>query len=237
MDIEDFAIVFVTVGVVALAVGVFFAIRSKSIWTGLGLLIYLLLGSALLLGVLGGFSWLINAYRHYVPRLTQIIIDGIVSVLGALTMAGVFIVRGRRSKKAGDLVVNGQSKNAYFAQGAGMLIYFYNLLALMIGNFSRLIDTTPRPYSGGNNFWWIMLICFALYWYYSTEWRGAGFVYRGKVIPFTDVVHARWEKKSLWAKAKLNVKLKNGDQELAFIAPEEMVPAIDKYLRTFFPNP
>ena len=234
MDIEDFAIVFVTVGVVALAVSIFIAIRSKSIREGLVVLIYLLLGSALLLGVLGGFSWLINAYRHYVPRLTQIIIDGIVSVLGALTMAGVFIVRGRRSKKAGDLVVNGQSKNAYFAQGTGMLIYIYNLLALMIGNFSRLIDTTPRPYSGGNNFWWIMLICFALYWYYFTEWRGSGFVYRGKVIPFTDVVHAQWE--SQWTK-KLKIKLKNNEQELAFIAPEEMVPAIDKYLRTFFPNP
>ena len=234
MDIEGFKIIFVTLGVGGLAVSAFFAIRSKSIGVGLVFLIYIFLCSILFLGVLGGFSWLINAYRHYVSVLTQIIIDGAISMIGILTMGGVFLVRGRRSKKAGNLVVNGQSKNAYFAQGAGMLIYIYNLLALMIGNFSRLIDTTPRPYSGGNNFWWIMLICFALYWYYFTEWRGSGFVYRGKVIPFTDVVHAQWE--SQWTK-KLKIKLKNNEQELAFIVQEEMVPAIDKYLRAFFPNP
>ncbi|MEW5940848.1 MAG: hypothetical protein AB1750_14355, partial [Chloroflexota bacterium] len=107
--------------------------------------------------------------------------------------------------------------------------------AMFGNNFSRLIVTTPQPYSGGNNFWWIVLICFALYWYYSTEWRGSGFVYRGKVIPFTDVVHAQWE--SQWYKTKLKVKLKNNEQELVLNLPPEMVPAIDNYLRANFPAP
>ena len=41
MDIEGFAIGLVTLGVVALAVGIFVAIRIKSISAGLGMLIYI----------------------------------------------------------------------------------------------------------------------------------------------------------------------------------------------------
>ena len=165
-------IVFATVGVGALAVGIIFAIRSKSIRVGLGIVIYVLLSFALLLGVF----WLVYAYRHYVSVLTQITIDSLVSMISILTMGGVFLVRERRSKKAGDLVVNGQSKNAYLALVAGMLLYIYNILAWVGNNFSRLIVTTPQLYSSGNNFLWIVIICFALYWYYSTEWREEGFV-------------------------------------------------------------
>lgn len=237
MDIEGFKILFITVGVVGLALGIFASIRRKSVWVGLIAVIYIFLSSALVFGILGGFFWLTYAYRHDVPQLTQIISDTVVSMIGYMTVMGVFLIWGRRSKKAGNLVVNGQTKNAYLAQGVVMLLYAYIILAQLNDTTSRLIDTVPQPYSGGNNFWWIVIMCSALYWYYSPEWRGAGFVYRGKVIPFTEVVHARWEKESLWGKAKLNVKLKNGDQELAFIVPEEMVPAIDKYLRAFFPIP
>jgi len=228
MDI-DIKIFFVTIGVVALAVSIFIAICSKSIRDGLVVLIYIFLSFALLLGVF----WLVYAYRHYVPVLTQITIDGVVSMISVLTMGGVFLVRERRSKKAGDLVVNGQTKNAYLAQVAGMLLYIYNILAWVGSNFSWLFVTTPQPYSSGNNFLWIVIICFALYWYYSTEWREKGFVYRGKVIPFTDVVHAQWE--SQWTKTKLKVKLANSEQELAFVISPEMVHAIDNYLQRNFP--
>lgn len=230
MDIEDFAIVFITIGVVALAVSIFIAIRSKSIGVGLGMLIYILLSFALLLGVF----WLVYAYHHYVSEQTQRLIDLHVTVVGVVIAIGALLVGQYRSKKIGKLVVNGQTKNAYLAQVVAMFLYFY-VMFVFNSAFSRLIGVDYQ--SGGKNFWWFVIICCALYWYYSTEWRGSGFVYRGKVIPFTDVVHAQWEKESLWGKAKLNIKLRNGDQELAFIVPEEMVPAIDKYLRAFFPTP
>jgi len=236
MDI-DIKIFFATIGVVALAIGIFAAIRNKSIGFGLIAFIFLFLFFAItvipVIGALGGVFWLIYAYRHYVSVLTQIRIDFLISMISMLTMWGVFLVWGRRSKKAGNLVVNGQTKNAYLAQGAGMLLYIYNFLAKMNDNFSPSIVTTPQPYSGGNNFLWIVLICFALYWCYSTEWREKGFVYRGKVIPFTDVVHAQWE--SQWTKTKLKIKLANSEQELAFVISPEMAPAIDNYLRFNFP--
>jgi hypothetical protein len=231
MDIEGFAIGYVTLCVVALAVGIFAAIRIKSIWVGMAVLIYIFLSSALLLGILGGIVWLIYAYHHYVPERTQRIIDLIVLGVGVVIMSGVILVLGRRSKKAGKLVVNGQTKNAYLAQMVAMFLYFYVVFVLN-GEFSRLIGVDYQ--SGGKIFWCVVIICCASYWYYSTEWRGSGFVYRGKVIPFTDVIHAQWE--SQWTK-KLKIKLKNNEQELAFIVPEEMAPAIDKYLRAFFPNP
>jgi hypothetical protein len=126
-------------------------------------------------------------------------------------------------------------KNAYLAQGAGMLLYIYIVLALLNDTSSRLINTAPQPYSGGNIFWWIVIICFALYWYYSPEWREKGFVYRGKAIPFSDIAHAQWE--SQWYKTKLRIKLKNNEQELALNLPAEMAPAIDNYLRANFPQP
>ena len=231
MDIEFFAIGFVTLCVVALAVGILVAIRSKSIGAGLVMLIYIFLSSALVLGILGGIVWLIYAYHHYVPERTQRIIDLIVLGVGVVIMSGVFLILERRSKKVGKLVVNGQTKNAYLAQVVAMFLYFYVVFVLN-GAFSSLIGVDYQ--SGGNIFLWVVIVCCVSYWYYSPEWRGSGFVYRGKVISFTDVVHARWE--SQWTK-KLKIKLKNNEQELTFIAPEEMAPAIDKYLRAFFPTP
>jgi hypothetical protein len=148
-------------------------------------------------------------------------------------MSGVILVLGRRSKKAGKLVVNGQSKNAYLAQVVALFLYFYVIFVLN-REFSRLIGTDYQPYSGGNNFWWIMIICCALYWYYSTEWREKGFIYRGKVIPFADLAHAQWD--SQWTKTKLKIKLANKGQELALNIPPEMAPAIDNYLRANFPR-
>lgn len=234
MDIEGFKIAFVTLSVIALALGIFVFISTKNVGYGLGTIIYILLSSALVFGILGGVFWLVYAYHHYISEQTQRLIGLHVLMVGGGMVIGMSLISRRRSKKAGKLVINGQTKNAYLAQGVVILLYVYVILAQLNDTTSILINTVRQPYFGGNIFWWIVIMCSVLYWYYSTEWRGAGFVYRGKVIPFTDVEHAQWE--SQWTK-KLKIKLKNNEQELAFIVPEEMVPAIDKYLRAFFPNP
>ena len=108
------------------------------------------------------------------------------------------------------------------------------MFLLAYSMLSRLTDVNEGETLKRNVFWWIVMICLLLFFYYSTEWREKGFVYRGKAIPFTDVVHAQWD--GHWSNTRLKIKLKNDEQQLAFAVPAELAPVIENYLQANFPK-
>lgn len=224
MDIEIFLYALAIVCLIALVIAGVLAIRYKNVVGGLGVFLLALFASILIFGLVTP----IYLYNHYMPEWIQIEVGSVFSIIGPLALSVVFFLHLRRIKIVGNLVANGQAKYAYLSQGIAMLLFLYCIL-------SRLTTVNEGEVLKRNVFWWIVIICLGLFFYYSTEWREKGFVYRGKTIPFTDVVHAQWE--SQWTKTKLKIKLKNNDQKLAFTVPAEMAPAMDNYLRANFPNP
>jgi hypothetical protein len=224
MDIEVFLYALATICLIALVVAGILAIRYKNIAGGLGVFLLALFASILTFGLISP----IYLYNHYVPEWIQIEVGSIFSIIGSFSLSVVFFLHVRRNKIAGNLVATGQAKYAYLSQGVAMLLLVYCML-------SRLTDVNEGEVLKRNVFWWIVEICLLLFFYYSTEWREKGFVYRGKTIPFTDIVHAQWD--GHWSNARLKIKLTNNEQELAFTVPAEMAPAIDNYLRANFPHP
>ena len=224
MDIESFFYALGAICLIALVIAGILAIRYKNVAGGLGVFLLALFASVLTFGLVSP----IYLYNHYVPEWIQIEVGSIFSIIAPFSLSVVFFLHLRRIKKVGNLVANGQAKYAYLSQGVAMLLLAYSML-------SRLTAVNEGEALKRNVFWWIVMICFVLFFYYSTEWREKGFVYRGKAIPFTDIVHAQWD--GHWSNARLKIKLTNNEQELAFTVPAEMAPVIDNYLRAKFPQP
>ena len=223
MDIESGLIGLATVCLVALVIGGVLAIRKKNIAVGVGIFMLAVFASVLVLGLVGP----LYLYAQYVPERIQVEIGFIVWEIASLSMAVVYFLQFRKAKIAGNINLNGQAKYAQMSQVVALLIFMYCLLSL-------ITEVNEGEAVKRNVFWWIVMVFLLLIFHYSTEWRQKGFVYRGRSIPFTDVVQARWV--GHWTNTTLKVKLANGD-ELAFIVPAEMAPAIDNYLRANFPNP
>jgi uncharacterized membrane protein len=206
MDIEIGLIALATVGLIALVIAGILAIRHKNVAPGLMVVNVVLFASMLTFGMVGS----LYLYNHYVPERIQIQVGEFFSIVGPLTMSVVFFLRFRRSKIAGNLVANGQTKNTYLSQGVAILLLLYCIVP-------QLTDVNQGEVVKRNVFWWIVAICLGLYLHYSTEWCEKGFVYRGKAIPFSDIAHAQWD--SQWSKTKLKIKLKNNEHELALNIP------------------
>jgi hypothetical protein len=223
MDIESGLIGLATVCLVALVIGGVLAVRKKNIAVGVGIFLIAVFASVLMLGLIGP----LYLYAQYVPERIHIKVGFIVSIIAQLSMSVVYFLQFRRIKIAGNIILTGQAKYAQMSQAVAMLIFMYCLLSL-------ITDVNEGEAVKRNVFWWIVMVFLLLIFYYSTEWRQKGFVYRGRSIPFTDVVQARWV--GHWTNTTLKVKLANGE-ELAFTVPAELAPVIESYLRNNFPTP
>ena len=112
-----------------------------------------------------------------------------------------------------------------------MFLIVYCQVTVAIDGLYRNVDESYRR----NIFWWIVIICLALYSYYSSEHREKGFVHRGKVILFSNIGYARWE--NPWTKMKLKVRLIDTKQETTLNIPSDMSASVNNYVKTNFPRP
>ena len=88
----------------------------------------------------------------------------------------------------------------------------------------------------GGIFVLIMAITFVEKTFLTTfEIRENGFIYRGKIILFSDIIHAEWE--DLFDKTKLKIRLKSTGRTMVIRTPWEMLMPIDDYIRKNFPRP
>ena len=228
MDTNFWAIGFSAIGLLLLALFIFVSIREKSVWSGLvpvAALAVLIFVPISPLGLLFLFS--------LIPEETQLNI-GLLSTFIGLFFINVFafIPSDRRRKIAGDFVDREQRKSAQLTQGAVWFLYVYCLLTTVGVLLPRdYVDESYRR----NVFWWIVIICLALYSYYSFEHREKGFVHRGKMILFSNIGYARWE--NPWTKMKLKVRLIDTKQETTLNIPSDMSASVNNYVKTNFPRP
>lgn len=228
MDIESFEIVFATIGVVSLAVAIFVAIRSKSVGSGLIVLIYLLLSFVAISGAVGQ----LYLYNKYVPEHTRFLIGAGMSVIGWLVLSPFLSRYPSYTIKMGDIVPQGKTIWARYSQNIAFFLGAYCALTMFSDAFydGNLFEAYIR-----NTVWWILMVCLLIPVYYSLEMRERGMLYRGKVILFSDIEHAEWEN---WPdKTRLKIRLKNKEQKLTIKTPRELNVPIDNYLRANFPRP
>lgn len=228
MDINDWTIGFSTIGLLFLVFIIFVSIRMKSIWNGLAVSAAILLGTVPIIGLFG----LVILYQ-YIPEKIQFYIGVLFTFIGLFFInVFAFIPSNRRRKMAGDFVDKEQRKIAQLIQGAIGFLVMYCL-------FTTQGALLPRDYFfesyRRNIFWWIVIICLALYSYYSFEYREKGFVHRGRVILFSNIGYARWE--NPWTKMKLKVRLKDTKQETTLKIPSDMSASVNDYVKVNFPRP
>ena len=232
MDINFWEIGFSAIGGLFLILFIIFSVREKSLWSGfvmsLAVSPALLLIAAPIIGLFG----LVILYQ-YIPEKIQFYI-GVLSTFISLFFINVFafIPNNRRRKMAGDFVDKEQRKIEQLTQGAIWFLFAYCLLTTLGALLPRdYVDESYRR----NIFWWIVIICLALYSYYSFEYREKGFVHRGKVILFSNIGYARWE--NSWTKMKLKVRLKDTKQETTLKIPSGMSALVNNYIKANFPRP
>jgi hypothetical protein len=232
MDINFWSIGFGTIGLLLLALFIFFSISGKSIWSGLivvaVLSIVLLLIAIPTVGLLG----LIFVFP-LIPEETQLNIGWFFTFTGLFCVTVFSIIPSiRKRKMAGDFVDKEQRKIAQLTQVAVGFLLQYCSLTVLIDVVHRM--NAYESYRR-NIFWWIVIICLALYSYYSFEYREKGFVHRGKVILFSNIGYARWE--NPWTKMKLKVRLKDTKQETTLKIPSDMSASVNDYVKAHFPRP
>lgn len=232
MDINFWAIGFSTIGLLLLTLFIFSSIRWKSIWGGLRAVAVI---SAVLLLIVIPIIGLLSLMFLFplIPEKTQLNIGLLSTFIGIFFITVFsFIPNQRRLKKAGGFVDKERGKNAQLIQGAIMFLFVYcNLTVAGVLLPRAYIDESYRR----NVFWWIVIICLALYSYYSFEYREKGFVHRGEVILFSNIGYARWE--NPWTKMKLKVRLIDTKQEMILKIPSDMSASVNNYVKANFPRP
>ena len=230
MDINFWATGFGTIGLLLLALFIFSSIRWKSIWGGLRAVA---VTSAVLLFIGVPIIGLLSLMFLFplVPEETQLNI-GFLSTFIGIFFAAVFTYASyRRRKLAGDFIDKERRKIAQLIQGVITFLIMYC-------SFTTQGALLPRDYFfesfRRNVFWWIVIICLALYSYYSFEYREKGFVHRGRIILFSNVEHAEWVDR--W-KVKLKVRLKKHEAEMTLRIPYEMSVSMENYVKANFPRP
>lgn len=234
MDIDSWNTVDVGIGlgILLLAIGVLLLVvaisrREKNI--GCGLLALLLL--ALIFSPYIGLISLLYWYSRNIPEETRTIVGVSALAVGFLSLELGVIQYNNRLKKAGNTVV-AKTGNVRLSQNVLIFLVLYCLLAMASDLFYRTdVSETIRQ----NAIWWILAIPLAIHIFFSFEFREKGWVYRGKVILFSDIEHAEWENPR--DKTKLKIKLMNKERESVIKTPWEMNIQIDNYLRTNFPRP
>jgi hypothetical protein len=221
-------------GLLILIVFIYVAFRTKDFFIGLFTSILTSVGVLFLIAIVApifGLLGLIILCSQYISEEAQFYIGLLSSMIGCLALILVFSTPVRRLKMAGNFVTNGQIKSAQLAQGAVAFLFGYCQITVLIDGLNRNADEAYRR----NIFWWIVLICLALYSFYSFENREKGFVHHGRIILFSNIEHAEWADKS--NKIKLKVRLKNAKQETTLKIPLELSGSIDNYVGRNFPNP
>ena len=231
MDINFWTIGFSTIGLLFLALFIFFSISGKSIWSGLTV-VAVLFAVLLLIGVpIIGLFGLVLLYQ-YIPEKIQIYIGMFFSSIGWLAPGLFSFTHDRRLKAAGNYILKEQMKSAQLVRGAAAFLFMYCQVTVLIDLAYRM--HTYESYRR-NVFWWIVMMGLALYSYYSFEYREKGFVHRGKVILFSNIGYARWE--NPWTKMKLKVRLKDTKQETTLKIPSDMSASVNNYVQANFPRP
>lgn len=232
MDINFRTIGFSTIGLLLLALFIFSSIRWKSIWGGLRAVAVI---SAVLLLIIIPIIGLLSLMFLFplVPEGPQLNIGFLSTFIGGFFVTVFSIIPSyRRRKLAGDFIDKERRKIAQLIQGAITFLIMYC-------SFTAQGALLPRDYVDEsyrrNIFWWIVIICLALYSYYSFEYREKGFVHRGKVILFSNIGYARWE--NPWTKMKLKVRLIDTKQETTLNIPSDMSASVNNYVKVNFPRP
>lgn len=231
MDINNWTIGFSAIGLLLLALFIFSSIRWKSIWGGLRAVAVI---SAVLLLIIIPIIGLLSLMFLFplIPEETQLNIGFLSTFVGSFFPAVFTYTSYRRLRLAGDFIDKERRKIAQLIQGAIGFLVMYCL-------FTTQGALLPRDYFfesyRRNIFWWIVIICLALYSYYSFEYREKGFVHRGKVILFSNIGYARWE--NPWTKMKLKVRLKDTKQETTLKIPSDMSASVNNYVKAHFPRP
>ena len=230
MDINFWAIGFSTIGLLLLAPFIFSSIRWKSIWGGLRAVAVI---SAMLLLIAVPIIGLLSLMFLFplLPEEIQLNIGFLSTFIGGFLAAVFTYASYRRRKLAGDFIDKERRKIAQLIQGAITFLIMYC-------SFTVQGALLPRDYFfesfRRNVFWWIVIICLALYSYYSFEYREKGFVHRGRIILFSNVEHAEWVDR--W-KVKLKVRLKKHEAEMTLRIPYEMSVSMENYVKANFPRP
>lgn len=172
---------------------------------------------------------IMNLYIQYLPENIKTTIGWIVFSFSYVTFFLYMILYRNFSIKAGEPVPNSKSN---VAEKASLFFVMYCLLAMVsdlifVGNVN---ESMMR-----NGFFWLLAIVLEIRAYYSFEFRQKGFVYRGKVILFSDVEHAAWG--NLMDKTELRLRLKNSDKVIVIKTPWGMITPLDEYIRANFPRP
>ena len=230
MDINFWAIGFSAIGLLLLALFIFSSIRWKSIWGGLRAVAVI---SAMLLLIAVPIIGLLSLMFLFplLPEEIQLNIGFLSTFIGGFLAAVFTYASYRRRKLAGDFIDKERRKIAQLIQGAITFLIMYC-------SFTVQGALLPRDYFfesfRRNVFWWIVIICLALYSYYSFEYREKGFVHRGRIILFSNVEHAEWVDR--W-KVKLKVRLKKHEAEMTLRIPYEMSVSMENYVKANFPRP
>ena len=216
-----------TIGFFILFFAFVIAIRNKSIGCGLGAIGLLLL----FLSPFIGFVGLLYLYRWYVPEGVQLLIGKFALGVAFIALQLFNLNYNTYRVKAGYTVL-GRARNLHLSKNTLSFLVLSCLLTMA----SDLFYVTDVYESIRQiKVWWILALPIAIHVFFSFEFREKGFVYRGKVVLFSDIEHAEWENSR--DKAKLKVKLINKEQEILIKTPWEMNIQIDNYLRDNFPRP
>jgi hypothetical protein len=256
MEIEIVLIALATVGLIALVLAVFVSIRDKKVVSGVILIGWIILFSLLFspyVGVAGLLRW----YSQNMPNDTQIVFGRIALICGMLSLGSFAQIEAYRMKKIGNASPSGITGSSKTWRGVMRFLVLYSFLTMFSDLFyGANIDESIRR----NIIWWVLAVCLLIHLFFSFEFREKGFVYRGKVILFSNIEHAEWE--NLRDKTKLKIRLKGvepepenqtlwktiigkinlrlrpnrGDNVLTIKTPWQMNVQIDNYLRANFPN-
>ena len=208
-----------------LALSIIVAFRGKSIRGGLNLF---LLVAIPVIGIVILLVW----YNGFIPKKTQIVVGWFMFISSYCVMFLLQILYRNYSIIAGKLVSPGKSQRANNLEKISQFLILYCLMTMLsdllyVGNANESMRR--------NGIIWLIAIVLVLWVYYSFEFHQKGFVYRGKVILFSDVEHAEWG--NLMDKTELRLRLKNTDKMVTIKTPWEMLTPIDDYIKTNFPHP
>ena len=208
-----------------LALSIIVAFRGKSIRGGLNLF---LLVAIPVIGIVILLVW----YNGFIPKKTQIVVGWFMFISSYCVMFLLQILYRNYSIIAGKLVSPGKSQRANNLEKISQFLILYCLMTMLsdllyVGNANESMRR--------NGIIWLIAIVLVLWVYYSFEFHQKVFVYRGKVILFSDVEHAEWG--NLMDKTELRLRLKNTDKMVTIKTPWEMLTPIDDYIKTNFPHP